>query len=909
MRKVAITSATTPAKPRSDKYPVGVQVVHAGGGSTIITQAGGESVDVVKTNEVRAWTDENVLSALRSLAEFISKKHDGESQAIVDFLRGLKIGGSFVDRLLTGDGDEADVLDSDVMSAVRVLVEIGRNNEDIKKLFLSKVDDDTAEGLIAFLKGIVLGEYDKGLFGTGGAFLIDENNNSWGELDYLTIRKKIVMRLLEVMESRHIGGEFIVSPAAMVCTDVVELEDVYRCYFKSEDSDGKKIHNQFVVGDQARCQTFNLEQQADGTMTNHYFWRLVEAIGDDYIDLSKTDYDKGSDAPLGGDNIAQLGNRTDTTRQNAQILSSFGIDAPSYKQYVGIDSYSLEDKYYTGLTSKGNRIQGNLILETGEDVKTKIEMVEGKIRQEVESVRKDVTGYESYLSNAYFDDDVNGWHTDGDVTFFLVGNKWVWMNNTVYSKKNAYAGVRKDGDRTALYIKNCWMLQHNVDFESHPTFEDKDVEGNFIPKTFYLQFYYRCLTPGTLKVEFENADTSGFAPFEMLSAEKELQATDGAYMTFEAYGLWNGTGDFKLSFTGEIYLYAVRLGADRVGSVEQKFATLYEQTAERISIIAANFNDDGSLKNTAGLMTTAMGNNLFVFDSEGNLVSMIEQTAAEIKIKASQIEFEGLVTANKNFQILEDGSIVANKGVFNNVVIDGSLRSPFARETDSIDVGTQKSTHDNVVPISSGNQWGTAGVLEWDVAQSGRRMCIANYRWEELITEGYVEYTAPTGMYFYEDGLAKTKITVSRECVELMGYGTSSTFYGWIVLNRIDLKTTSRYGRNMKILAMGEVDGKTNIDRTFVYYRTFDKSTLSAEKLSTGMYRVHIPSEWGLSERGYIVQLTGNGYVLDSSRSPSKATLMSRMPLYFDVMVSDDDSANNGSFFFTITNLYDWMYI
>lgn len=90
-----------------------------------------------------------------------------------------------------------------------------------------------------------------------------------------------------------------------------------------------------------------------------------------------------------------------------------------------------------------------------------------------------------------------------------------------------------------------------------------------------------------------------------------------------------------------------------------KLNTAIEQTAEQISLVASRFNEDGSIKNTAGLVTTAEANKMFAFDSAGNLVSFIEQTASSIKIKAKNIALEGLVTANGNFKILTDGSIEA----------------------------------------------------------------------------------------------------------------------------------------------------------------------------------------------------------------------------------------------------------
>ena len=152
MRKVAIISSTAPAKPRSEKYPVGASVTRTGGGSTVI-QGGGEDVDIVKKDDIKSLTDKNVMSSLRALAEFISKKDDSEVTAIVNYLKGIKIGGDLIDRLLLKKTEVEELSDTDVMSALRVLAEITANNEALKNIFLSKVDPDTASGHITLSNG------------------------------------------------------------------------------------------------------------------------------------------------------------------------------------------------------------------------------------------------------------------------------------------------------------------------------------------------------------------------------------------------------------------------------------------------------------------------------------------------------------------------------------------------------------------------------------------------------------------------------------------------------------------------------------------------------------------------------------------------------------------------------------
>lgn len=203
-------------------------------------------------------------------------------------------------------------------------------------VYIRKDQPDQTEYLVKFLSGIEFGQFVSGLLGTGGAVQIDDDGCSHAEFDYLTIRKVALFIELIIQEAKHVGGMLIVSPSGMTISKVEETNTAYRCYFERTDGD-RTLQNQFTVGTQARRQTFNLINQA-------YYWRLVTEVGDDYVDLSKTDCDTGSTIPQAGDELVGLGHRTDKTRQSAIIISAFGTDSPSIKYYQGIDSYNLVDK-------------------------------------------------------------------------------------------------------------------------------------------------------------------------------------------------------------------------------------------------------------------------------------------------------------------------------------------------------------------------------------------------------------------------------------------------------------------------------------------------------------------------------------------------------------------------------------
>lgn len=343
---------------------------------------------------------------------------------------------------------------------------------------------------------------------------------------------------------------------------------------------------------------------------------------------------------------------------------------------------------------------------------------------------------------------------------------------------------------------------------------------------------------------------------------------------------------------------------------ERSYVSLYGFTEVLPGQVITNKVASANGKNFMDFLNNAfrIGNDKTYIDwnaSVANVLSMknatiqIANTAGQTMIYFSGVDGSGQL-AKGNITWDSAGNIKANGGTFTDILIQGSLRSPFVRETDSIVIGGKQSTHDNVVPIASGGGWVTVGTLEWGVEQSGRRMCIANYRWGSEITTGSIEYSAPSGKYFYEDGTQKKAISLSRECVELMGYGTSTQFYGWIVLNRINLMTTSKYGRKLNVLAQGIVTGYSS--GASISYKSYDNaSTLSVSRQETGKYRVNFPSNWGLITGSYIVMMTGYGSGL------MKATLLEAGTSYFIAEVSDDSSANDGSFMFQIINLNDWL--
>ena len=184
----------------------------------------------------------------------------------------------------------------------------------------------------------------------------------------------------------------------MSCVKIEDKGDFYRCYFENTDGE-RTIEQEFVVGDLARAQTFNVKEGVNENVTNTYYWRAVVGTGDNYIDLSKTDCDAGSTEPKAGDDIVQLGNKTDATRQAAIILSAYGNDAPYFKLYRGINSYSLDGKEFVSFSRSEVMIIADAIrFSSGESVKDYIDNAVGEVNTKVDDAISDLSENISFVN-------------------------------------------------------------------------------------------------------------------------------------------------------------------------------------------------------------------------------------------------------------------------------------------------------------------------------------------------------------------------------------------------------------------------------------------------------------------------------------------------------------------------------
>lgn len=591
--------------------------------------------DIVRSWENTPASDFNLFSAKRSRKEFLNKRENDTAQGLITFEQGLRLGG-FKSGIVGGEIDAAG--NAELLSVV------------VRSLLRSP-------------------SFVDGLLGSGWQLEMDADGISHLAVDRLTVRQ--TMRVLELLveKVRSVGGELVVSAADGKISGV-DMDAAGQHYLLTFE-----MGCPFVAGDLVRC-------KVEGGAASKSYWVEIAAVEGGVARVVASEF--GGALPAVGDECVLMGSTSDPQRQGLILISATDDGQPRIDVMNGVSGKTLAgclharmgnldgiaDSWFPaddqphgyGLYADNAYLRGRFLLTTGEDVLTKFEVMEGTIRSSVESMRNDFTTGQSFLNNPNFGNGMRYWDSDNDIAFFTLGGKWLWVNGAPYSNKGSYAGVEYVDGRTVMCINNNYILQKNADFKTRPAYEP-GLDGLLKAKPVFLTFFYKCTEPGTLDIVFEGVDQTGFQNFQEFRITQDIAAGEG-YRTFEGSGLWNGTGDFRLSFSGKMYLYMLMLSLDHIEDFVYSHKTLFEQTDLLVKIATESFDKDGNLINTTGLVSREDVAGMYAIAGDGTLQSFVGASAEGVFIKAASIKLEGLVTANGNFRILEDGSVEAANGVF-----------------------------------------------------------------------------------------------------------------------------------------------------------------------------------------------------------------------------------------------------
>lgn len=434
MKEIPIISRTTPAKPRSANYPISSSP-SGGGGTVSVSPGGGVGIDIIKTGDSTAFSDTNVLSSLRANDEFINRKKDSSVTAIVDYLKGLKINGMPVTRILNKDTEEGEFSDTDIMSALRVIAEIAAHDEELKKLFIRKDTNDrtpfrlevgdklTAEKGLQISKNFVSGI----IGGSGGSIYLDENGKVVIETDKAVFREELIVPQITFNCIDVISGDkantFAYGTIKTVDTEnriatLDLLEGQYGTLHVSDICRGI-FHN--IGGGNTDKDTIGANGfiEYSGFATSYF---TPTNILENEAGIMKFEYELQvgtSVHPMPGMNFFAYGNFTDEDRQDI----------------------TYENRYYTRRITHVN----NWVI----DPETNIEMQVGKLNG-LSIGGMDFSGYSFYGKNVYISGTIERLKPNGTPAKDL-SYEGVWESGRKY---DYYDSVTHDGSTWACMNKN-----------------------------------------------------------------------------------------------------------------------------------------------------------------------------------------------------------------------------------------------------------------------------------------------------------------------------------------------------------------------------------------------------------------------------------------------------------------------
>ena len=115
---------------------------------------------------------------------------------------------------------------------------------------------DVTEAASIVLNLLKSADFVTGSLGAGVA--IYKNGSSWKmEIDELLVRKIATFLKLEIRELSYVGGNIVLSKAGNEITAVEKVSGGWKCMFTANEGD--EVQNFWKAGDQARCQSFDVE--------------------------------------------------------------------------------------------------------------------------------------------------------------------------------------------------------------------------------------------------------------------------------------------------------------------------------------------------------------------------------------------------------------------------------------------------------------------------------------------------------------------------------------------------------------------------------------------------------------------------------------------------------------------------
>lgn len=550
---------------------------------------------------------------------------------------------------------------------------------------------------------------------TGWGWEIDTPTAS-GTVDNWTVRKS--MKVYELVYSQIYG----LSGSVMI-TDFNKIKSVtplgtYRYHCVIDDMDGEMFMN-LRNGDIVRVQKrdgWNIRYyygEVENVSSDAFDIKVID--GQDTPQEGDVCFRMGSKTDKNRQGLVYL---TSSDDYSAYIDILDGIDGPSFEGKTKVRLGNLRGLTVNGqpLDMHGIYINGGIFqhssyyLDNGNTIEQQFTIMDGKLESSIEAIRNDMSVENgNILRNSGFSTDTNYWTATNNVHFIPIGDGFLWVPSDFYVEKESVADIYRDGSRNVLRIKNCSIRQLNSVLNL-PERSQEDTD----PKEYSFSFFYRVLRAGTITAGFSGSElyvSQTLEPsdnYQKLSKVAQWNEQGDFELSFtgeiliysvslfndaladavlkletrieqtEEYIKLLATKEYVDSETNKVYKkYDAELKVtaeeisqrvtyseyeDGLDDLSYSLSSQISVQAGKISAVSQEVDNINNRISTAGWITSSQGNQLYAkkqMENGATIISTINQTAESVSIDADKINLNGVVTANKNFQILSDGSMKA----------------------------------------------------------------------------------------------------------------------------------------------------------------------------------------------------------------------------------------------------------
>ena len=551
--------------------------------------------------------------------KYLSKVKDDEAAGLITFLRGLRVGAGY-------KFDENGNILADSIDA---------NNLNVEGNSVFAGDLCSPDFVAGFLTGKGWRLKNEPIENAAGVL---ENKYNL-ELDNLIVRGS--MRIFEMIISQLLGENDNRIFTAMMEVDHFDAESG-RVYLDTKEG---RMYNSFRKGDYIMVQQYNgLPSDANDHYVTKSYELLVKEVGTEgegenslaWVTFENFTSSMAEATPekliTKRDTFVRVDNVSDPDRKGIIQVMTVGSDTP----YIDI-VHGMKTNPDSALKGRIGNLKGirhpilgqlkgfgeylnNLyavgefvLSRTGENIDTKFQVLENMFSSRFSKTSYELTNEKNYLENGQFLEQITdsenkiiaGWDidsTDESVFWFDASGLPVMVNGNPTASGNRKVSLEKVDGRQILRVQNCGIRQKNALVRqpgTHKEYVAGEKSSAELPPTeagytdvqdkLYISVRIYAKTAGKLTIGFADCE-------EVRGKQNTLQqrtvnvAYSGAWKTIPIEGVWNGTGDFVIQYTGDCYLAIASLTDEPLSELSKTVSTQIVQTANNIKLLGENID-------------------------------------------------------------------------------------------------------------------------------------------------------------------------------------------------------------------------------------------------------------------------------------------------------------------------------